>query len=105
MKKSVKGETNFIAQLSSIISILVGNCLHRTCAHPRATAWVNCSNCLQWYHCNCVNVLYTVAKRKDFKIIMFVETVNSCLINVFSLQSQMTSIAFYLQYHSALHAN
>ena len=66
MKKSVRGEMNFIGQLSLIVSIIVSNCLHKTCAHPRATTWVNCSN---WYHCSCVNVLYTVAKRKDFNYV------------------------------------
>ena len=47
----------------------MGSCQSGDCCHPRATNWVNCSECDDWLHCICAEVSCNKAKNKDFVFI------------------------------------
>ena len=39
------------------------------CSHKKAVTWVQCGQCITWYHCRCVNVLPSTAKVNTFQFV------------------------------------
>ena len=49
-----------------IFSLDKSSCAEKLCSHPKATNWVSCYNCKQWYHCICYKIPYSIAKTQNF---------------------------------------
>ncbi|XP_064406640.1 uncharacterized protein LOC135351543 isoform X3 [Halichondria panicea] len=47
-------------------AILVMCCTDGTCNHPRASNWVSCDSCDEWFHCVCAGVRINDAPNTEF---------------------------------------
>ena len=53
----------------------MGSCQSGDCCHPRATNWVNCSECDDWLHCICHAIKQKI--KILFLFVTYVKVINN----------------------------